>query len=91
MLNQFVVVGKFIEVKGKTMNISVSKVYKNEKGEYEKYILKFILETDTLKEHVKDDLKAGDTLGVRGRIETNNELYVERISYLSSGKDDEIK
>lgn len=95
MFNNFVLVGKLLEVneKEKSLILAVQRPYKNENNIYE---------NDFIKIHVKvcfdnfnDYLKISDLLGVKGRIETdkNNNLILEseKITFLSHGSIENVK
>ena len=70
-MNRFMVIGKIIEIKDTTIKI-------NSGNEIIKINLK-----DNLINHIPD-LKLGMTIGLQGVIKTDNELYVEKLTYLKS-------
>ena len=95
MLNQVVIIGRLtetpkLEEERASITIAVPRSYKNENGEYETdfitvELLKGIAE-NTCEYCCKDDI-----IGVRGRIQTNeNGIYIfaEKITFLSSRKED---
>ena len=101
MLNQFVVLGRIIELptydelkdenKINKITISVSRTEKNEDGEYESDIISCILHSNMAKNVVKYCLK-GDLVGLKGRIQNNEnsdiELKVDKVTFLSSKAND---
>lgn len=96
MLNQTVLVGRIvkdIEQEGETkavVTVAVPRSYKNADGEYDTDFIPCVLwngiATNTL-----ECCKKGDLIGVKGRIQSNeNEITVvaEKITFLSSKKED---
>lgn len=96
MLNQIVLVGRIvkdIEQEGETkavVTVAVPRSYKNADGEYDTDFIPCVLwngiATNTL-----EYCKKGDLIGVKGRIQSNeNEITVvaEKITFLSSKKED---
>ena len=101
MLNQLVLVGRIAkeieDIKlenGKSasiMTLSVPRIYKNIKGEYDIDYIDCIL-YDGIADNCKEYCKNGDLVGVKGRLqsktnieENSNTLVVaEKISFLSS-------
>lgn len=70
-MNRFMVVGKIIEIKDTTVKInSGNEIIKiNLKGNFINHIT---------------ELKLEMTVGLQGIIKSNNELYVEKLTYLKS-------
>ena len=70
-MNRFMAVGKIIEIKDTTVKInSGNEIIKiNLKGNFINHIT---------------ELKLGMTIGLQGVIKSNNELYVEKLTYLKS-------
>lgn len=70
-MNRFMAVGKIIEIKDTTLKInSGNEIIKiNLKGNFINHIT---------------ELKLGMTIGLQGVIKSNNELYVEKLTYLKS-------
>ena len=70
-MNRFMVVGKIIEIKDTTVKInSGNEIIKiNLKGNFINHIT---------------ELKLGMTIGLQGVIKSDNELYVEKLTYLKS-------
>lgn len=94
MINQVVIVGRLTEIpkiiekdNGKKfayVTLAVDRSYKNENGDYEKDLVKFLL-NEGLAENTIEYVKKGDLLGIKGRLETrDNELVVhaEKITFL---------
>lgn len=80
MLNQFVLVGRIVELptyeeledknKVNKITISIPRGEKNEDGEYECDIISCVLHTELAKNVTKYCLK-GDLVGLKGRIQSN--------------------
>lgn len=92
MCNNFVAVGRMIKDLVVTDNmtlltISVSKPYKNDKGEYENDILEIILKGH-IAEKTKEYCELGMIVGVRGYIESHNILVADKITFLSHSQKD---
>ena len=85
-----------------TINLAVQRSFKNEDGIYEVDYLRCIL-WNALAEHTSQYCKKGDLVGIKGRIQTRSyedddgnikyitEIIVDRISFLSSAKNNEVK
>ena len=95
MLNQIVLVGKVVEEIKTTENqativIAVSRNFKNEEGLYESDNIPVIVWNGII-EQTKDYCRKGDTIGIKGRIQmidNNVTIIAERITFLSSKKED---
>lgn len=87
MLNQFVLIGRLKNITENKIELKVKKVYKDENEEYKEYILK--INISNIFQNLKDNIEIDCIIGVKGRIEENNELVAEKITFLS-GKN-EIK
>lgn len=70
-MNRFMAVGKIIEIKDTTVKINSG----NE-------IIKINLKGNFI-DHIAE-LKLGMSIGLQGVIKSNNELYVEKLTYLKS-------
>ena len=101
MLNQTVLVGRLVkevEVKeiedGKKVSyitLAIPRSYKNANGEYETDFIPCTL-WNAIAENTAEYCKKGDIIGVKGRLESNNNgisLVAEKITFLSSAKRDE--
>lgn len=109
MLNQVILVGRLVndpEVielesgkKVSNITLAVPRSYKNENGEYDTDFLKCTL-WQMMAENTTAYCKKGDTLGVKGRVETRTyedengkhtvqEIMAEKVSFLSSRKEKE--
>lgn len=88
MLNQFVVVGRLKEtLNGREIVLVVNNLEKNKDGEYTNE--EITIETGiTLIEYIEEYCKPGDILGIKGKIKHPNKLFAEKISFLSSRKED---
>ena len=85
MLNNFILVGRIYDIFNDKIIINVTKQYKNEYGEYEKYLISIEVSHDLLG-NVKEYCKIGDTIGVKGHIGNENTLIAEKVTFLSSKK-----
>lgn len=96
MLNQVVFVGRIVKVnkvlssdnvyKYSNVVVAVNRNFKNEDGEYDTDFISCRL-YNSIATSVHEYCKKGDLIGVKGRLQTeNNRLYVigERVSFLSS-------
>ena len=100
MLNQVVLVGritdnlKIEDIDGKkycNLILAVPRSRKNENGEYETDFINCLL-FHGVAENTVEYCKKGDLIGIKGRlekIENNLFVIVERVSYLSSKKENE--
>ena len=89
MFNMFCVVGKVDNIDLKDdismLTLRVPRSFKNKDGEYEEDLITirvFSNLSSTLNEYCNN----GDTVGVKGRIQSSNILVAEKISLLSSKK-----
>lgn len=100
MLNQMILVGRLTSdptitklEDGKeisTINLAVSRSFKNANGEYETDFIPVILYSGSAT-NTAEYCKKGDIVGVKGRIQTvdgNIELIAEKVTFLSSKKDE---
>lgn len=87
MLNNFVVVGRLQEIKEEGVILTHQSLFKNEEGIYETFENEYVLSGSIL-ENTKEYCKKGDLIGIKGSIR-NNTLYAERITFLSSKKEEE--
>lgn len=110
MLNQVIMVGRLVskpEVKelesGKKVSnitIAVPRSYKNENGEYDTDFIDCVL-WNIVAQNTTEYCNKGDTIGVKGRLQTRNiekedgikekitEVVAEKVTFLSSKKADE--
>ena len=94
MLNQFMLVGRLEEkeeIKGENnkkiakITIAVPRSYKNDDGIYDTDFIKIYL-YNGVAEQTLEYINKGDVMGVKGRIEYNNneiELMAEKVSFIS--------
>lgn len=101
MLNQTILVGRLVrevEVKeigeGKKVSyitLAIPRSWKNADGEYETDFIPCTL-WNGIAENTAEYCKKGDIIGVKGRLEGNNNgisIIAEKITFLSSKKEDE--
>lgn len=88
MLNQVVTVGRIYELKDNILTLAVNSSFKNAKGEYDTYKIRFIVK-DNIFTNVKEYCSKGDIVGVKGHIENHNQILAEKITFLTSKKSDE--
>ena len=92
MLNQFVIVGRIIEINDNYVKVSIPRQEKNDKGEFICDIIQVVL-SGGLKDRTNEYCKVDDLIGVKGRFETDEigvlKLSAEKITFLSSKKIDE--
>ena len=77
-----------------TMTIAINRSYKNEEGIYETDFINILL-YENIARKAQEFLQFGDTVGIRGRIENNQEdknaqynIIAEKLTFLSSRKVD---
>lgn len=103
MLNQTILVGRLtkdVEVKelegGKkvtNITIAVPRSFKNAEGNYDTDFINITL-WDSIAQNTSEYCHKGDIIGVKGRIQNNdeteykNEIVAEKITFLSSKKED---
>lgn len=88
MLNQVVLVGRLTAIEENYIIIKSVRPYKNSNGEYDSDEIKCYV-SPTIYENAKEYCEFGNVIGIKGRIENNNnELIIsaEKITFLSSGK-----
>lgn len=84
-----------------TITIDVPRNYKNKNGEYDIDFINVLL-TKMISENTSQYCKKGDVIGIKGRLETREvkpvekidtvtELIAEKVTFLSSRKEDNIK
>lgn len=92
MLNQFNIVGRVVSIMGcennsyATITLAVPRSYKNMNGEYDTDFIP-VKVRETVAQKSLEYIASGDIVGVRGRIESeNNNLMVvcEKLTFLSS-------
>lgn len=93
-------------VKRATMTLAVNRSFKNEEGIYETDFIDCVL-WNGVAENVKEYCKKGDILGVKGRLQSTIitddsqtidetkkrvlEIVAEKVTFLSSKKEDELQ
>ena len=91
MLNQVVLVGRIITIENNNVMINVPRNYKNEEGIYENDTIKINV-IDNIFKNVKEYCMKGDLIGIRGRIESQENTIIikaEKITFLSTRKEKE--
>lgn len=87
MMNNFLIIGrlvKFIE-EDENSAIAVIKTKKDvNNGEYQIDIIM----NGSIKENIKKYISSGDILGVKGYISENNKLIADKVTFLSSKKEE---
>jgi len=107
MINQVVLVGRLVQnpvlqltESGKKMSsitLAVSRIYKNQNGEYDTDFIDCTLWTG-IAENTAEYCKSGDVIGIKGRLQTRLiekedgskykrvDIIAERVTFLSSNK-----
>ena len=101
MLNQTILVGRIVKEvevletdngrKVAYLTLAVQRSYKNEEGEYETDFVPCTL-WNAIAENVAEYCKKGDLVGIKGRIQNENNgivIVTEKVTFLSSTKKDE--
>lgn len=97
MVNQVVLVGRVVNMQQELFNgndkkytqaiISVNRSYKNDKGLYETDLMEIKM-YDTIATNFIEYCQKNDLIGVKGRLEVNNnnklEIIVEKLTFLKS-------
>lgn len=91
MVNHFILVGRVTEIKpinnSTIITLAIARSYKNNNGFYETDLIK-ITTNGTIAKKINEYLENGDLVGIRGVIESNNILIAEKISFLSTKKEE---
>ena len=96
MLNQTVLVGRIvkdIEQEGETkaiVTLAVPRSFKNADGEYETDFIPCVL-WNGIATNTKEYCRKGDLVGVKGRIQSNENgitVVAEKLTFLSTKKED---
>ena len=106
MLNQIILVGKLTEdlelkegeenQKYAILKLAIPRSFKNADGEYDKDFIAVKI-FNQIAENTAEYCKKGDIVGVKGRIQCNdeteykNEIVAERVTFLSSNQNKEEK
>ena len=85
MLNQCILVGRIKEIKDDHIVVAVGRPFKNEKGIYDTDMIRVEISGNLAKNTLEFCTK-GDLVGIKGRIGQGNKVYVEKITFLSSKK-----
>lgn len=88
MLNMFTLVGRLGAMSCDTIELKVQGSEKNENNEYPTYTL-FIMVGANIINNMKDYCHNGDLVGVKGKILDNNKLVGEKVTFLSSAKNND--
>lgn len=94
MLNQTIVVGRVCDLKKSSVKLAIPRPYKNAEGIYESDFITCKVR-DNIANSVKEYVKIGDLIGVKGRLECgeddgrNTIVVAEKVTFLSSKKSDE--
>lgn len=84
-MNQFILLGRYVENKGSYFTLNVTSSTKNENGEYENYKIMIAI-SDNINKHLKEHVSKDDIISVKGHILNNNVLQADKISFLTSKK-----
>lgn len=91
-MNQVILVGRLVkepeleEIDGIAkccITLAISRNYKNSEGIYETDFIKCTI-WKGIAESTKEFCHKGDVIGVKGRLQNNNEVIAEKITFLSS-------
>ena len=90
MLNQCVLAGRIFEIDGNVLKIATTRYYKNENGEYDTDIISCKI-SENIAKQAKEFCKKGDFIGIKARIETEDEniiIIAEKLTLLNSKQED---
>lgn len=89
MLNQFIIVGRIIEINEDNVMLRVFRSQKDEEGVYPEDYIKIFLPSN-IASQIIDECSIEDCIGSKGHIETdensNLKLIAEKVSWLSNAK-----
>ena len=92
MLNQVVIVGRIEKIEeigeGIKLTLKVPRSYKNDNGDFETDYIPISVKKG-MAENIKQYCAENDLVGIKGRIESNNngiELIAEKATFLSSSQ-----
>jgi hypothetical protein len=88
MLNMFTLVGRLGSMSCDTIELKVQGLEKNANDEYPTYTL-FIMVGANMLNQIKEYCHIGDLVGVKGKILDNNKLVGEKVTFLSSRKNND--
>lgn len=83
MLNQLILVGRIFSIKDNFLILSVASTFKNKDGKYDNYKIKVYMK-GSIGKNVKEYCHKGDIIGIKGHIENNMKLVIDKASFLSS-------
>ena len=97
MLNQVVLVGRLTEIKRENeytieIELAVPRSFKNEDGIYDTDYIKCMVNGNVAK-NTEEYCNKGDLVGIKGRvqaIDNDIELIAEKITFLTSKKENEM-
>ncbi len=91
-MNKVILVGRITEMNlsendenKSTITIAVSRPFKNADGIYDTDFINCTIMFNTAK-RLNEYTKIGDVIGINGRVQTNNTIIAEKITFLSSSK-----
>lgn len=89
MMNNFMLVGRINNIDLKDdmciLTLKVPRSFKNVNGEYEEDLI-IIQVFGNLNSTLNEYCDNGDIVGIKGRIQSNNVLVAEKVTFLSSNK-----
>lgn len=101
MMNQVMLIGRMVSIEDiennekSILTIAINRNFKNSEGIYETDFIKCVL-YKIISGRVKEYCTKGDLIGVHGRVkcgseDKNLEIVADKITFLSSKKEDPIK
>lgn len=88
MMNNFMIIGRLVKFIEEDENSAIA-VIKTKKDVNKKEYQIDIIMNGSIKENTKKYISSGDILGVKGYISENNKLIAEKVTILSSKKEEE--
>lgn len=85
-MNSLLLVGRIVKINDNNIKLAIKRYYKNEYGIYETDFFTIKL-NDNLMEKIKLYCRKGDLIGIKGKLETDNNKVVviaERLTFLAS-------
>ena len=82
-MNTVVIIGRIVSLEKDNLKIKVNKKQPDEKGNYNYYIVNTKV-LGSIRKNVKEYCRKEDVVGIKGYIGKDNDIIVEKVSFLSS-------
>lgn len=93
-MNIVMIVGRLVDekVEDNKFTLAVNRAFKDEEGIYHTDFIPCMVEGGNMINNFKEYCRKGDTIGVKGRLETREDkliIIVDKLTFLSSAKKEE--